>query len=147
MGETNDTGGRFDNDFKYVMQDTGNIYIGAKYSYQELLAEELLAFKIKSIITHYIAKESAMENTLESDFYYLNQETFLYEIYKQLKVKIKVSLLAESKRKGARAAGAFEERILTLKQLTEMNLAQKKGSQLVIQEIILSKLSLLSFAV
>ena len=29
-----------DRDFKYILQDTGAIYVGARYSYGELLEEE-----------------------------------------------------------------------------------------------------------
>ncbi|WP_337402719.1 hypothetical protein [Suilimivivens sp.] len=31
-----------DTDFKYVMQDTGNIYIGARLTYAELMDQEML---------------------------------------------------------------------------------------------------------
>lgn len=27
-------------DFKYILQDTGNIYLGARFSYEELLEQE-----------------------------------------------------------------------------------------------------------
>lgn len=39
-----------DTDFKYVMQDTGNIYIGARLTYAELMDQEMLPFKMKTII-------------------------------------------------------------------------------------------------
>ena len=40
-------------DFKYVLQDTGNIYLGAQFSYEELLEQEMVPFKLKAILTHY----------------------------------------------------------------------------------------------
>ncbi len=45
-----------DNDFKYYMQDTGHLYFGARYSYTELMEHEMVPFKFKSIIEHYIMK-------------------------------------------------------------------------------------------
>ena len=45
-----------DTDFKYVMQDTGNIYIGARLTYAELMDQEMLPFKMKTIIQHYFLK-------------------------------------------------------------------------------------------
>lgn len=134
-------------EFKYIMQDTGNIYLGAKYSYEELLEEEMLAFKIKTVITHYIAKESALDNTLESDFYYLKEDTFLYQIYTQLKVKVKVSVKEVRKPLIGKEKSLFQEYIYTLKQLVEMDSGEKGMKGLVIQEIIFPKLALLSFAV
>ena len=56
-------------DFKYVLQDTGNIYLGARFSYEELLKQEMVPFKLKAILTHYILKEAAPDTTLESQFY------------------------------------------------------------------------------
>ena len=31
-------------DFKYFMQDTGSLYLGAKYSYAEILGDEMVTF-------------------------------------------------------------------------------------------------------
>lgn len=47
-------------DFKYVLQDTGNIYLGAQFSYEELLEQEMVPFKLKAILTHYILKEQLL---------------------------------------------------------------------------------------
>lgn len=46
------------NDFKYYMQDTGRLYLGARYSYAELTEHEMVPFKFKSIIEHYIMKDA-----------------------------------------------------------------------------------------
>ena len=34
------------------MQDTGSLYLGAKYSYAEILGDEMVTFKYKSILRH-----------------------------------------------------------------------------------------------
>ena len=52
-------------DFKYVMQDTGSIYVGAKYAYEELLEAEAVPFKLKAILTHYILKKQAAPTPAE----------------------------------------------------------------------------------
>ena len=41
----------------------------------------------------------------------------------------------------------YTEKILTLKELAEMNLARKKASGMIIREIIVSKLGLMTFSV
>ena len=124
-------------DFKYVMQDTGSIYVGAKYAYEELLEAEAVPFKLKAILTHYILKEASPQTTLESEFYYLEPGTFLYETWKQLKVRVKVQVQVEKKSLFGKKRMEYQEKILTLKELTEMNLARKKASGLLITEIIL----------
>lgn len=134
-------------DFKYVMQDTGSIYVGAKYTYEELLKAEAVPFKLKAILTHYVLKEASPQTTLESEFYYLKPGTFLYETYKQLKVRVKVQVQVEKKSLFGKKKIEYQEKILTLKELTEMNLARKKASGLVVAEIILSKLGMMTFSV
>ena len=37
-------------DFKYVLQDVGNLYLGAGFSYEELLLNEAVPFKLKAIL-------------------------------------------------------------------------------------------------
>ena len=53
-------------DFKYVLQDFGNIYIGARYSYEEMLKSEEIPYKWKAIIRHYLLKETSPETTMEN---------------------------------------------------------------------------------
>lgn len=134
------------NDFKYVMMDMGNIYLGAKLSYEELLHEELSPFKLKAIIRQYILKETMVDTTLESQFYYLEKDVFLYEIFSQLKVKVKVNIQVEKKSLWGKSIYRYEERILKLKELTEMNLAKKKALGVIVCEVIVSKLGLMTFS-
>lgn len=134
-------------DFKYVMQDTGNLYLGAKYSYEELLRAEAAPFKLKAIINHYVLKEASPETTLESQFYYLDRESFLYEVFCQLKVKVKVQIQTEQKGFWGKGKIRYQERIFSLKELTDMNLARKKASGVIIREIIISKLGMMTFSV
>lgn len=134
-------------DFKYVMQDAGNLYLGARYSYQELLENEAVPFKLKAILSHYIFKEASPETTLESQFYYMEPEGFLYETFKQLKVKVKVQIQEEKKGLFGKSGIEYRERIFSLKELCERNLAKKKASGMIIQEIIISKLGLMAFSV
>lgn len=136
-----------DNDFKYVIMDTGNIYIGARFSYKELLTQEMLPFKLKTILNRYILKEANPDTTLESEFYYMKKDTFLYDTFCQLKVKVKVNVLVEKKTLFGKTGSQYEEKILKLKELTEINLAKKKASGMIVREIIVSKLGLMTFGV
>ena len=134
-------------DFKYFMQDTGSLYLGAKYSYAEILEDEMVTFKYKSIVEHYILKDTDPETTLESQLYYMTPEQFSYKTYLQLKARVKVSLLAERKRLFGRSGTVYENRVMKLEELAGMNLAQKKKCGVVVQELVLSKLALMSFSV
>lgn len=136
-----------DNDFKYYMQDVGSLYFGARYSYEELMVHEMVSFKFKSIIEHYIAKDTQLETTLESQFYYMTDDLFSYKTYMQLKAKVKISLLVEKKPLFGTKKTVYQTQVLSLDEFVRMNLAQKKKCGVIIQEIILSKLALMAFSV
>lgn len=133
--------------YKHVMQDTGSLYIGAKSTYLELTENEDLSFKMKAIIKQYILKEADENNTLESEFFYMTNEGFIYEVYSQLKVKIKVQVLEEKKKLFGKKETVYVEKVYSLKDLVNINLAKKKGMGMVITEIIISKFALMSFTV
>ena len=44
-------------DFKYVIQDTGHVYFGKELTYQEILDKEDVPFKFKAIISAYVSKD------------------------------------------------------------------------------------------
>lgn len=136
-----------DHDFKYVMIDTGNLYLGAKFTFRELLEQEMLPFKMKAIISHYLLKETDQENTLESQLYYLEKGNFLYDTLIQLKVKVKVTMPVEKKSLTGKPKSRYIEEIFPLAQLADMNPAGKKAAGIMIQEMIIPKLALMSFCV
>lgn len=134
-------------DFKYVIQDTGSIYLGARFSFEELMEQEMVPFKLKAILTHYILKEASPETTLESQFYYLEKGTFLYETFKQLKIRVKIQRQVERKTLFGKIKAEYKEEILSLQELAEMNLARKKACGVMVREIIISKLGMMTFSV
>ncbi|MCM1266270.1 MAG: hypothetical protein NC302_00075 [Bacteroidales bacterium] len=134
-------------DYKYFMQDAGNIYLGAKLSYAEILKDEMVNFKYKSIVEHYILKDTDPETTLESQLYYMTREQFSYRTYEQLKAKVKISILAEKKSLFGKKKTGYETELCKLSDFVDMNLARKKASGVVIQELAISKLALMGFSV
>lgn len=134
-------------DFKYFMQDTGSIYLGAKLSYAEILQDEMVNFKYKSIVEHYIFKDTDPETTLESQLYYMTQDQFSYRTYGQLKARVKISILEEKKGLLGKKKTGYQSKVMKLNEFAAMNLAQKKAAGVVVQELILSKLALMSFSV
>ncbi len=132
-------------DFKYMLQDVSRIYIGAKYTYRELMQNTEMAFKFKSVIEHYLLRDTDPDTSLESDFYYMEPGSFSYRTYEQLKVKLKVSMLVDIEGKKGKKERAYREKILSMQEFAAIPLAKKKIDGIVVQELILSKLALVSF--
>ncbi len=138
-----------ENDFKYYMQDVSNLYLGACFQYRELMEHEMVPFKLKSIIEHYIMKDTQIDSStsLESHFYYITPDMFSYKTWQQLKAKVKVCLLVSKKPLFGKEKVVYQSRVIPLDKFAQMNLAQKKKQGIKIQEISVSKLALMSFSV
>lgn len=132
-------------DYKYTMADYSNIYLGAKFSYREVIEHPDVGFKIKAIIERYFLKDLDADTTLESHFYYMRPEEFAAKTYLQLKVKVKFNILEEKKGLFGKKQTVYTTKILPIHKFMEMNLAQKKAGGVVIQEIVFPKMTLLSF--
>ncbi len=138
---------RENRDYKYFMQDAGSIYLGAKLSYAEILQDEMVNFKYKGIVEHYIFKDTEPGTTLESHLYYMTREQFSFRTYEQLKAKVKISILEDKKTLFGKRKTEYATRLMPLGSFADMNLAQKKAKGVMIQELALSKLGLMSFSI
>ena len=47
--------------YKYSLQDTAKVYIGAKYTFAELLEQDDVAFKFRLIVERYILAEKEVD--------------------------------------------------------------------------------------
>ena len=132
-----------ENDFKYYMQDIERHYFGARYNYQELLNNEMVPFKFKTIITKYLKDEVDYDTTLESHLYHLTKDGFDYKIFKQLKGRVRVSQYKDPSRKEK----GFKEKIYTIEQISKISPEEKESMGMIIRELIVSKLALFGFSV
>ena len=130
-------------DFKYCMQDMERDYFGARYTYQELMQNELVPFKFKTIIERYLVRDIDRDTSLESHFYHMTKENPEYRVYRQLKARVRVTQIKNRKS----SQTEYTEKVYTLEQLTALSQADKMEKGIAIREIILSKLALFAFAV
>lgn len=133
--------------FKYVMQDTGNIYLGGKYTYQEIMDREDINFKIKSIIEIYLAREIDLSTSMESHFYYMKPGEFSARTFEQLKAKVKVSEKHKKKNIFGKEKEIYKDRTYKLADFLALSEEEKKARGIWIQEIGISKLALMSFSI
>lgn len=131
-------------DHKYSMQDVGSLYIGTKYTLGELVREESIAFKFRLIVERYILPKADEEDTLETHLYYLEPDSFLVQIYKQLKARIKVNVLEDRRRITGRVVREYTTKTLTIEQLAALSPAEKERDGMVVQELKVSKLAMMS---
>ncbi len=130
-----------EDDFKYTMQDTSRYYFGARMSYGEILNNEMAPFKFKTIIERYLIKDLDPNTALESHLYYLDENSFEFRVYKQLKARVRVSQL----KKGSQ--DHYCEKLYTMNELAAFSKEEKEKAGMIIRELVLSKLALFAFTV
>ncbi len=131
-------------DYKYVLQDISTLYLGARYTYDELIEEKEIPFKIKTLVNRYIKPELSGENlSLESHFYYMMGEGFAYQTFLQLKTKVKFSVLQEKKGVGGRIQKIYATKTMKLQDFVKIPTDKKEEEGIMIQEISFSKLALM----
>ena len=132
-----------EDDFKYYMQDIERNYFGARYNYNELLNNEMVPFKFKTIISKYLKDDVELDTSLESHLYYITNETYDYRIFKQLKARIRVSEYKNNKD----SSKGFKEKVYKIEELVRLSPSEKEEKGIIIRELIISKLALFAFSV
>lgn len=141
----NSGGAREYSDYKYIMQDVSTIYLGAKYTYEELTEGNDIPFKIKSLVNRYIKPELDGENlSLESHFYYMEPKGFAYQTYLQMKTMVKISIIGDKKGFGGKVKKVYTTKTMKLKDFVKIPPEEKEKQGIMIQEISFSKLALMA---
>ncbi len=129
-------------DFKYIMQDVGSLYIGAKMTYAEMLSWEEVPFKWKAIVNRYLMKENNRDETLPETLCKLDDALFDTEVLKQLKFKIKAGAYEE--KHGKRI---YRSRTYHLAEFRDRAKDANLWEDLYPEEIVISKLALMAIPV
>lgn len=132
-------------DYKYCMQDISTVYIGTKYSFQELLDDKTIPFKFQLLVERYILPEADLEDSLETHLYYLQEKSFLVRIYEQLKAKVKINIIEEKKSITGKVKKEYTTKVIPIRQLTAMTVEEKEQAGVVVQELAINKLALMGF--
>lgn len=132
-------------DFKYCMQDVSNLFVGVKYTIDELMDDEEIPMKFRIIVMTHITREADREDTLETHLYYLDEKSLSAKIYKFLKARVKISILEEKKEKGNQVSKEYTTQIIPIDQFVKLTPEEKEQKGVVIQELIVSKLAMMAF--
>lgn len=129
-----------ENDFKYLLEDFSTVYIGANYSYEEIMQLETAPIKFKEATVRIFAKDCDEKTTIASHLSTMKEQDKSYLLYRQLKVKIKVTQLKKTGKEYCSNHYTFDE---------FMNQYQKKAvnGECFVEEIVIKKLHLFGAAV
>ncbi len=131
-------------DYKYCMQDTGCLYVGAKYTLNEIAENEEILFKFRKVCAESLKNGSDGEDTLETVLYYLEKGDFRVQVLKQMRSKVRVSIIKEKKHLFGKKKKEYVTEFMSIPELVSMSKEDKEGAGLVIQELRVNKLALLT---
>lgn len=132
-------------DYKYCMQDVSSVYIGSKYTFEEIREGDNIPFKFQLLVERYVLPEADLADTLETHLYYLSEKSFLVKIYEQLKGRVKINILEEKKSLAGKSRRDYTTKLIPVRQLAAMSAEEKELAGVVIQELVISKLALMGF--
>ena len=121
-----------------------NLYIGAKYSYDELLVSDDVPFKLKTLISRFILREVAGNTTIENHIFYLKETDMSYQIFKEMKAKFRLSVWKDET-DGVKKTGYKRETYRITEIIGNEELMRKKDITMV-EEMHITKLRLMAVA-
>ncbi|HJA93159.1 MAG TPA: hypothetical protein H9717_08630 [Candidatus Eisenbergiella merdipullorum] len=130
-----------DNDFKYMIQDISNIYIGARSTYGELAENEELPHKLREVIVRIFLKEVAEDTTPENHLFYLTKDSASYRAMKKMRTQFRMSVWQEADGKKRKKPG-YVNREYTLDEVVDSEELHRKKDTIVVEEMHISKLGL-----
>lgn len=130
-----------DNDFKYVLQDFSNIYIGARSSYGELAENEDLPHKLREVIVRIFLTETAEDTTPENHLFYLTKDSVSYRALKKMKARFRMSVWEEADGKKRKKSG-YVNREYGLDEIVDSGELHAKKDSIIVEEMHISKLGL-----
>ena len=123
-------------DYKHVVQDVTNLYIGAKLTYGEMLDIDEIPFKFKVILSRYILKEMSRETNIENHIFFMKKEDMSYMIYKKLKAKFRLYVFDEEKE-------SYITHDLKIEDIVDDEYLHENMNTIFVEEMHISKINLL----
>lgn len=135
------------NDFKYILQDTGHIFFGKELTYAEMMDRDDVPFKFQAIIGSYFSKDIELSDRIVDHLMKITKDEFSYRIYDQLKLQVrffykeeKMGLFGQKKESWVHKTCKMQEFLQKYKEMVE------KG-EAIIEDISISKLGLMTISI
>lgn len=130
-------------DFKYVLQDTSNVYFGKELTYTEMMKRDDVPFKFKAIINVHIARDTDLEQKISAHILEIDTQSFTYRIFEQLKLSVKVCYKTQKKGLFGGKKETWVHKTCPIRQFCAEYRDKVKAHQVVLEDISISKLALM----
>lgn len=126
--------------YKYVLQDITHVYIGGRFTLQEVIGFDDAPFKVKVTVNRYFLGDSPNGADIRLSDFILDVErnAFSYEVLKKLKTKVKYTIP-----KNFDADEGYRNTVASFEEFYENEVIRQHREQVMIEEISFSKLALM----
>jgi len=131
-------------DYKYVMHDLTNIYIGGKHTYNELLVSEEVPFKLKTLISRFFMREVDGDTKIEDHIFYLKETDMSYQIYKEMKARFRLNVWKDES-DGVKKPG-YQSKTYRINEIVGNEELMRKKDITIVEEVHITKLGLMGVA-
>ena len=136
-----------ENDFKFVMQNFSDVFLGLRMTYNELADHEDTPQKLKTAIYMYILPEAGENIRVCDHILMVNEKSKAYDVFARLKGKFKVMIPVEITDRKGKTRTEYREKNLTIQELVGDEELKKQIHPEYMMEYKFSKLHLGSLAV
>lgn len=131
-------------DFKYVIQDTSNVYFGKELTYTEMMGRDDVPFKFKAIINVHIAKDTDLNKKMSEHILEIDTASFTYSIFEQLRLAVRVCYKTEAKSLLGRKKEKWVHKVCPIKMFCEVYRDKVKAQEAMMEDLSVSKLALMT---
>ncbi|MCR4651837.1 MAG: hypothetical protein K5662_08805 [Lachnospiraceae bacterium] len=132
-------------DYKYLIQDFSNVYIGGKTTYADLMDDDDVSFKLRTIIAHYILQEVDRDTTIENHIFFMEKDSMSYMVYKKMKALFKLNVFLPN---GAgRNKPGYTIKEYSIDDIIDSEELQSKKNEIFLNEVRLKKLAIMGIVV
>ena len=128
-----------DNAYKYVLQDFTNVYIGALFTFEELIASDDCPVRFKDFVIRVICKDGDRNMTISERLLEIKENDEVYSQLQKLKLKIKVTHLLKSLDKHGNEKDTYETKELKIEDFVKDDYVHDEPGEFLIQEISFKK--------
>lgn len=134
-------------DFRYVLQDFSNVYIGARLTYGELTEQDDTPQRLSSAVYRYLMSDGLQDTRICDHLMTLTDGSMPYMVYAQLKAEMKVVQPVTKIHKNGRKVTEYKMQTYPVTEFIENETLRQQIGPDQISEITFKKLHLMSLKV
>ena len=81
-----------DRDYKLLLQDMTNVYIGGRLSYDQIMNMDEAPHRLKSILDHTILKEVDRHTTISDHVFFIKEGDISYSVYHDMRARFLLNI-------------------------------------------------------